>query len=272
MSPVNFLQNSVSGAENAGRRLSQHPWLERLARAGFAASGLVHLLIGSIAARVALGGGGEADQGGALEALRGAPAGAVVLWACVVGFFALALFQVLEAVFGGGELKDRGKAAGKAVVYAALGGTTLTFALGGSSDSGESSTDLTARLMEAPMGRVLVGVVGLVVVGVGAYHVYKGLAKTFLEDLHGTGGGRLGRAVELSGMVGYAAKGVSLAIVGGLFVLAAVRASPEESTGMDGALKLLAGQPLGTVLLLAVALGLVLYGLYSFARARYADL
>jgi hypothetical protein len=72
-------------------------------------------------------------------------------------------------------------------------------------------------------------------------------------------------------MAGYAAKGVALAIVGGLFVLAAVRADPEESTGMDGALKLLAGQPLGTVLLLAVALGLVLYGLYSFARAKYAD-
>lgn len=271
MSAVNEPRNSGSGVESAARRLSDHPWLERLARLGFAASGLLHLLIGWIAARVALGGGGEADQGGALETLSGAPAGAVVLWACVVAFFALALWQALEGVFGGGELKDRGKAAAKAVVYAALGGTTLTVALGGSSDSGQTSADLTARLMEAPMGRALVGAVGLAVVGVGAYHVYKGLAKTFLQDLRGTGGGQLGRGVVVSGMAGYAAKGVALAIVGGLFVLAAVRADPEESTGMDGALKLLVGQPLGTVLLLAVALGLVLYGLYSFARAKYAD-
>lgn len=272
VSPVNDLRGTGADAERAARRLSDHPWLERLARVGFVASGLVHLLIGWIAAGVALGSGGEADQGGALGALRDAPAGVFLLWGCVVGFAALAVWQALEAAFGGGEVKDRVKAAAKAVLYAALGATTLTFALGGSSDSGETSSDLTARLMEAPLGRVVVGLVGVAVIGVGAYHVYKGVAKTFLEDLRTTGGGKVGRGVVVSGMAGYAAKGLALAIVGGLFVLAAVQADPEESTGMDGALKLLAEQPLGTALLLAVALGLVLYGLYSFARARYADL
>lgn len=270
---MNSLPRTGTSAEGAARRLSDHPWLERLARLGFAASGLIHLLIGWIAAQVALGGGGEADQSGALQTLRDAPAGPFLLWACVVGFAALALVQALEAlVQTGEETTDRLKAAGKAVLYAALGATTLTFALGGSSDSGQTSTDLTARLMEAPLGRVLVGIVGLGVIGAGAYHVYKGVARKFLEDLRAPAGGALGRGVEISGMVGYVAKGVALAIVGGLFALAAVRADPEQSTGLDGALKLLAEQPLGTVLLLAVALGLVLYGVYSFARARYADL
>lgn len=273
VSPVSDLRNTGADAERAAPRLSDHPWLERLARVGYAGSGLVHLLIGWIAAGVALGSGGEADQGGALQALRDAPFGPFLLWACVVGFAALAVFQALEAVLGTGEdTKDRVKEGGKAVLYAALGVTTLTFAMGGSSDSGETSTDLTARLMEAPLGRVLVGLVGLGIIGVGAYHVYKGVAKKFLEDLRTTGGGTVGRGVEISGTVGYVAKGVALAIVGGLFALAAAQADPQESTGLDGALKLLAGQPLGTVLLLAVALGLVLYGLYSFARARYADL
>ncbi|GAA5166316.1 DUF1206 domain-containing protein [Ornithinimicrobium tianjinense] len=264
----------AAAAERTARNLSDHPWLERLARAGFAASGLLHLVIGWVAAQVALGGRGEADQGGALEALRDAPGGPVLLWACVVGFAALALWQALEAIFGGGEAKDRLKAAGKAVLYGALGATSLTFALGGSTDSGESSTDLTATLMGMPLGRLLVGAVGLAVIAAGGYHVYKGLAKRFLDDLQPTAddGGPVGATVVGSGMVGYAAKGVALAIVGGLFVLAAATADPERSTGLDGALKLLVQQPLGGALLLAIALGLVLFGIYSFARARFADL
>ncbi|OLT22447.1 hypothetical protein BJF81_01090 [Ornithinimicrobium sp. CNJ-824] len=260
-------------AGRTARRLADHPWLRRLARAGFAASGLIHLMIGWIAGRVALGGGGEADQDGALATLRAAPAGSMLLWACVVGFLALALWQVLDALLGGGEVTDRARAAGRAVLYGALGVTTLPFAAGrGSSGGGEDSAGLTAALLQAPLGRVLVGLVGLAVVGAGVYHVYKGLSRRFLEDLRGARSEGLGRGVELTGTVGYAAKGVALTVMGGLFGLAAVEADPEESSGLDGALKMLAAQPLGTALLLSVAVGLALYGVYSIARARYADL
>lgn len=262
---------AADAATDAAQQLADHPWLDRLARAGFAASGLLHLLIGWIAGRVALGGGGDADQSGALEALRDAPAGPLLLWACVLGFAALALVQLLGALLDG-EIKERVRAGGKAVLYGVLAFTAGTFAVGGSRDSGETSADLTATLMAAPAGRVLVGLVGLVVIGVGGYHVYKGLSKTFLKDLRTTGGGTVGTGVVATGVVGYAAKGVALAVVGGLFVLAGVQADPEESTGMDGALKLLAEQPFGTALLLVVAVGIALYGVHSFARARYGRL
>ena len=260
-------------ASQGARGLADHPWLERLARIGLAASGLIHLVIGWIAAQIALGtSGGEADQGGAVQAVRDAPLGAILLGICVVGFLALAVYQLLEGIVGGGELADRAKAIGKGVLYAALGVTSLTVALGGSTDSSETSTGITATLLSAPAGRILVALVGLAVVGVGGYHIYKGLTKKFLEDLVTTGGGQVGRGVEIAGMVGYAAKGLALLVVGGLFGLAAWQSDPEEATGMDGALKTLAEGPLGTVLLLVVAVGLVLYGLYSFARARHARL
>ncbi|WP_010149207.1 DUF1206 domain-containing protein [Serinicoccus profundi] len=260
----------VHEGSRKARQVADHPWLEKLARIGFAASGLIHVLIGGIALRVALGSGGEADQGGALQAVREAPAGALILWVCVLGFLALALFQLLDGLLGGGEIGDRVKAVGKGVLYAALGLTTLTFARGGSSDSSQSSQDLTATLMQAPLGRVLVGIVGLAVIGVGGYHLYKGATKKFLEDLKSTGGASLGTGVTVTGMVGYIAKGVALLVVGGLFAIAAWQADPEEAQGMDGALKMLAGQPFGTALLVVVAVGLVAYGVYSFARARYA--
>ncbi len=261
----------VDEGSRRARQVADHPWLETLARVGFAASGLIHLALGWIAGRVALGGGGEADTSGAIATVREAPAGPVLLWFCVAGFLALAVFQVLEGVVGGGEAADRVKAVGKGVLYAALGVVSLRFAMGGgSSGGGESSADLTQRLMEMPGGRILVGLVALGVLGVGGYHVYKGVTQKFLEDLAATGGGHLGQGVKVAGTVGYTAKGVALLIVGGLFGLAAWQADPEEAQGMDGALKTLAGQPLGTALLLAVAVGLALYGVYSFARARYA--
>lgn len=261
-----------TGAGRAARRLSDHPWLERLARVGFAASGLLHLMIGWIAARIALGGGGEADQGGALQEVRDAPFGEVLLWGAVLGFAALALFQLLHGLVRGGELTDRAKAVSRAGLYAVLGGTAFVVARGGSTDGEETTTDVTATLLQAPWGRLLVGAVGLVVVGVAAYHAYKGGSKKFLETLTTTGSGAVGRGVVVAGVVGYVAKGVALLIVGLLFLVAAWTADPEEAVGLDGALQTLAQQPFGTALLLAVALGLVLYGLYSFARARHERL
>lgn len=264
---------SGSQAERTARRLSDHPWLERLARAGYAGSGLVHLVLGWIALRVALGSSGEsADQSGALEAVREAPLGALLLWFCVVGFVALAVFQLLEAAVGGGELTDRAKALGKAVLYGVLGATSFSVARGTGADSEESTSEITQTLMSAPAGQLLVGIVGLAILATGGYHVYKGVTKKFCEDLVTTGPGEVGRGVMVAGVVGYTAKGVALGVVGVLFALAAWRRDPGEARGLDGALKALAEQPLGTVLLLVVALGLMLYGVYSFARARYARL
>ncbi|HEU0103718.1 MAG TPA: DUF1206 domain-containing protein, partial [Mycobacteriales bacterium] len=219
--------------------------------------------------------GETADQTGALGQIAEQPFGRVVLWVGVAGFVGLALWQLTEAaVSRGGEddAKRRGISAGKAVVYVALAWTTLSFARGGSSSSGGTSADVTASLMESGPGRILVGLIGLAVIAVGAYQVHKGATKKFLEDLSGTGGGNVGTAVTRLGMVGYIARGSALALVGALFVVAAVRQQPGEATGLDGALRTLREQPYGAVLLAVVALGFVAFGLYSFARAKYAKL
>ena len=119
----------------------------------------------------------------------------------------------------------------------------LSFARGGGSDASTQTADMTAKLMSAPFGRVLVGAVGLAIIGVGAYHVYKGWKKKFLEDLQRLPSGTAGPVVRRLGTLGYVAKGVALAIVGVLFVTAAVKADPSKSTGLDGALHTLRDQP-----------------------------
>lgn len=256
-------------AATAGQ-VARNRWVERLARGGFAATGLIHVVIGWIAAQVAFGGSGEADQSGALASLRSAPGGSVLLWVCVLGFVMLTLWHVLATITGSGAGKSRWTTATLAVVYGVLTVSTFGFARGAGGDGEERTDDITATLMGLPAGRVLVAAVGAVVVGVGVYHVYKGLSLKFLEDLRIPRTGVTGRGVRVVGTVGYAAKGVALTIVGVLFALAALQADPEEAGGLDAALKTLAGQPFGRTLLAAVAVGLVLYGIYCFARARWA--
>lgn len=258
--------------------VSDHPALETLARAGYAVNGLLHLLIAAIVIRLAIGEGGEADQSGALQAVAGAPLGGVMLWIGTVGYVGLTIWQVLDAVTGyrpGGKastVADRVKDVAKAGVYAGLAWTTWRFASGGSTDSSESTADFTTALMGAPLGQVLVAGVGVGVLGVAGYHVWKGLSRGFLDDLEDNAEGGLGRAVIIAGIAGYLAKGLALAIVGGLFGWAAWTTDPKEATGLDGAVQTLSGSPGGAVTLALIAAGFVAYGLYSFARARYARL
>ena len=259
---------SVAGA---ARTAVDHPALEWLARAGFVMNGIVHLLIGWIAIRIALGsGGGEASNSGAPAGIAAAPGGQILLWVGAAAFVALGVWQAVEVVLGPEETSDRVKAGAKAVVSLALGVPTARFASGGSSSDSETASDATAGLLGSGPGRAALVVAGLTVIGVGGYHVYKGAAKKFVEDLERTGGANVGRALVVSGQLGYTAKGVALVILGGLIVAAVVTADPEKAGGLDAALRTVGEQPFGQVLLVATGIGIGLYGVYSFGRARYA--
>ena len=253
--------------QQAASRAADNPALELAARVGFVVSGLLHLLIGWIALQLAIGGGGgkQADQSGALSTLASNGLGRVLLWLAVAGFLGLALWQLAEAVAGPGAA-DRLKAGGKFVVYLALAWSAFTFARGSSKNSRSQSVDFTATVLGKPGGRLLVVLVGLGVLVVGGYHVYKGWAKKFLEDLKD----HPGSWATWAGRVGYVAKGVALAIVGVLFVGAGIHKQAKEAAGLDGALKSLLDKPFGPALLVAMAVGLAAYGLYSFSRARHA--
>lgn len=253
---------------------SRSPVLRILARGGFVFIGLVHILIGFIALQIDKGQGGQADQTGAIGSLASKPGGPLLLWAGFAGCAALALWMVSEAFFEGRsetdskkKLQKAGAAAGKAIVFGFLAFTFAVFASGGSKNSSQSASDFTAKLMGVPAGAVLLIAVGLGIIGAGVFYVYRGVTRKFMEDLQDPGNART--AVEWIGTIGYAAKGVVLAVVGVLIIVAAATADPSKSSGLDGGLKTLGSQPYGVFLLAAIAAGLVCYGVYSMARARY---
>lgn len=260
---------------NAARRAQNSDALHTLARGGYAASGVLHVLVAWLAVQLALGqSAGEADESGAFSAIAQAPGGEFLLWAVAVGFAALALWQLATAALGvpGAENQAgaRLKSLAKGVLYGVLAASSARYAQG--SGGGSSEESMTADVLTMPGGPWLVGIVGLVIVGVGVYHVVKGWRKKFLRDLAGTGSGSVGPVVVRLGQVGYIAKGIALGVVGGLIVAAAVTTDASRAGGLDEALRTMREQPFGTALLLVVGLGIGAFGLYAFARARFARL
>ncbi len=197
---------------------------EYTARAGFAASGVLHLLVAFIILRLAFGSGGNADQSGALATLAQQPGGSLMLWVAAVGLLALGLWRVAEALVGSkpGERSGqqgqygqqdqqrddspawkRVKSLGLAIVNFAIAFSAARFAMGSGKSSGQQNSGMSAQLMQSGWGKTLLIAVGLGVAAVGGYHVYKGASKKFLKDLRVAGG----TAITAVGVSGYVAKG-----------------------------------------------------------------
>lgn len=262
------------GARRAARKAAGSRGLTGLARAGYGASGLVHLLIGYLAIRVAFHHAVESDQSGALAQLAKLPGGAATLWVTVVGLAGLGLWHLMQSALGvGSAWKSRWVRSlimfAKAVAYLAFAATALSFAQGHGTNTRDSTRHASGTILALPGGPVLLGLIGVVAVGIGAYFIYKGAWQKFRDDVRLPGGRLRGPLVAL-GVGGYVAKGIAIVIAGVLFAVAAVEADSRSASGLDGALKSLAGLPFGGALLVVIGAGLIAYGVYTFARARLA--
>ena len=261
---------------DAVRQATHSDWFERLARAGHVVSGLLHLLIAYIVTRLAFGDQGTADQSGALGLFSTSGEGRAALWVAVIAFVAMALWRLAEVIVGPHPsdpradddtgVIDRVKAGSLAVVYVAFAWSAAQFALGQGKSSGQQNAGFSAQLMGSTFGKLVLVVAGIVVTAVGGYHVYKGVTQSFWDDLKV----RDNPAVRITGIVGYVAKGLVLAGAGILVIVAAITADPSKATGVDGAVKTVAGWPAGQFLLILAAVGLAAYGIYCFVMARFA--
>lgn len=263
-------------AEDAGQQAMASKPFRVLLTVGLVAYGVVHVLVGWIALRIAwtgLAGGGaeQASQQGALAELAGQPFGSVSLWVIAVGLFALTVWQVIEAIWGHRDrpqgmkrVRKRLGSAGRAVAYALVGAAALRTALGQPGSGNNKEEGWTARLLSVPFGRILVIAVGITIIVLGVRLVLRGVNKKFTEDL----ARGVGRGVIRLGQAGYIVKGVAYAIVGALFGWAAITYDAEKAGGLDEALRTVNAAPFGSVLLTLMALGLICFGIYCFFWAR----
>lgn len=278
---ANKARSAVSqGADSVGNAVDDAKdsrTVRVVARAGFVALGLIHILIGCIALGVALGASGQADESGAVAQLAATPGGVVLLWAGLVACGALALYMASDAVMGwsGGSSKpwmNRLKAAGMAVVFAVVAVTFGSFALSRPSNSSEKSRSASADLMSSAPGTVLLVVIGVALLAAAGTYVFLGITRKYEKNLTGKPSGALGDAFTVFGVVGYCAKGVALGAVGLLILVATAVHDPSQQGGLDAALKAFLKQPFGGWVLGFVSVGLMAYGVYSLFRSRYQRL
>jgi len=258
------------------RRTSASPAMTALARAGLAARGVIYILIGWLAIEVALGHGSHhrPSQQGALRLLAGTPYGLVTLWLLGLGFAGYALWRLSEAAFGvtgeGRAAWPRLKSLVRAVVYAFLAYLTFAIVAGAGGNQARKQRDLTASVMRDPAGRWLIGLVGLVILIVGLALAREGLTRTFMRYLRiGQMSPRTRGIVERLGVIGITARGVVFGVVGVLIIDAAVTFDARRSGGLDKALLVLRHQVFGPLLLLIVAAGVLIFGVYGLCEARW---
>ncbi|MGH3231482.1 MAG: DUF1206 domain-containing protein, partial [Streptosporangiaceae bacterium] len=265
-------------ARYTGRRAARSRYLGLLARAGFAARGVLYAIIGCLAVGMAFGhSSDQADSAGAVRLVAATPVGLIALWLLLAGFAGLALWRLSEAAYGGpgpGEHKPSSRLAalGKAVVYGVLAFTIAKYAIGaGAPKSGnQQSADLTASVLHHPGGQVVVVVVGLAFVAGGGYVACSSWRRDFLEQLNLAGASQRSRRIaRWLGQVGGIARGAVFAAVGVFLIVAGVKSQPDQAKGIDSALRVFAQTPLGPWLLVVVAAGLVTFGLYSWCEARW---
>jgi uncharacterized protein DUF1206 len=266
----------------SARRAARAPWVEWLARFGMVAQGLLYGIVAVLAIGLALDQGGKTtDQRGALRTLASEGWGKWLLVLLAIGLAGYALWRFVVAVLG--EKVEHGEdiGAGKRLVYAARGlvyaglcWTALSIVVdAGSSGGGNKQDKAAAVVLDWPGGVALVTTVGLGILGYGLWNVYKGLSCRFLKDMKLQDMNESGRRwIRRTGLVGHVARGVVFGLIGVFLVKAALEYDPDEAIGLDGALHKLASHSYGDALLGLVAAGLLAYGIFCLARARYREI
>jgi hypothetical protein len=266
-------------ARSAGRSTTHSTAFEVLTRTGFVARGVIYAIIGGLAIQVATHttSNRPTNQRGALETIEKQPLGHWLLIVVAAGLGAYAIWRFVQAYVGhgpegGGDESAFGRisAAASGCAYLAMCALAVSILLGSSSGSSSSPHKSAAGVLGWPGGQWIVGVAGAIFIGVALYQGYKGVSRKFLEDdKTGEMGPLAKRWITISGVIGHLARMVAFGLIGVFVIKAAVDYAPKKAVGLDGALEKLARESYGTVLLGVVAAGLIAFGLFSIAEARY---
>lgn len=250
-------------------------WLKVVAHAGYAARGVVYLLIGVLALMAAFAGGGGQTTGsqGALRQLLDVPGGKYILGGVAAGLVGYAAWRLIQGLLdadghgtGGKGLVVRIGLIVSGVVHLLLAFFAVSI-LAGWASGGGGSPSWIAQIMSKAYGQWIVGVIGLLIIGAGIVQFVKGYKAGFLKYLEMLPNTR-GWAVPTC-RVGLMARGVVFCIIGGFLFIAAWQQDPAEARGVGGVLSSLQGQPFGAWLLAVIAVGLLAFSAYSFIEAGY---
>lgn len=273
--------SAARSAQSGAKEAATGPWFTPLARLGYAAKGIVYLIMGLLALSAALGGGATpTDQKGVFQTILDQPFGKFLLIVITIGLVGYALWCLCQGIL---DVDGKGTSA-KGIVtrvgYTVVGIVYLTlafaaFKLASGTGSAGSSTDkatqdFTAQLLAKPAGVVLVVLAGLGALAIAGVLFYRAWKADFEYLIRPKELGQQGKDLLVTlGRVGYASLGIVFTEISGFLMVAALHRNPGAAQGLGGALRAMSQQPFGRLLLAIVALGLIAYGVFSVASARY---
>ena len=277
---TNTISQAGRQVEATARAALRNPWVEPLARLGYAARGVVYALVGIHAVQTAFGARGrgsqQTDTRSALQWV--AEQSTALLWLLALGLFGYALWRVVQGTLDpenkGSDPKGLAMRAGMVASGLIYGGLALAAVRtasgsGGGSDSG-GTQGFTADLMTKPFGRWLVAIAGIAVIVSGLIQLRDGWTEKFRKHLKEQEMDANERRLAVrTGKMGLIARGIVFLLSGWFLIRAALQFNPAEARGLGGALETLASQPAGSWLLGLVAAGLIAFGAYSILLARY---
>jgi hypothetical protein len=249
-------------------------WVDPLMRVGYAARGLVYVVVGAFAFLAALSGARAPDSKSALGQLLAMPLGDALLGVIALGLVAYALWCFIDGAL---DLDDKGSeprawaARGAKLISGALhlmlAASVAPLALGdGSGQGGDSAEHWTAVLLRQPFGRGLVALVGVIALAFALQHFVKAHQEKYKDSMRYTS---MTERLDPVLKIGLAAHGVVVLLVGAFFMWAAWTAEPSRAGGLRDALEIVRQADAGQIFLAILALGLIGFAVYCFIEAAF---
>ena len=250
--------------------------IEPLARLGYASKAVIYGIVGLLAIlTVANRGGRITDTSGALRVVLTQPFGRALLIVLACGLCGYAVWRLLDAFHDpdrdgtspGGLVVRIGNAA-RGVVYGALGLEAFRLVRGSAGSNGDEAELWAARLLDVPLGAILVGFGGVVVAAYGAKEFIRGVTGTHDRKIDWSPIPRNVRStVQWISLFGVAVRGGLLATLGVFLVRAALTNDPNQAAGQRESFLRLGGLIEGRWFLALIAAGLIAYAMDQVVHA-----